>query len=479
MRYDSIKMQNFQPVESLTNASSMSFNLPRFLGPSAYIPGNMMLKLAVKLESNTSQTIAAEKRVSPINNILHSCFRSLRVYVGETLVSKSAENYNFKAYMIDYLSYDGFAKYSWMVGNGWYQDSFGHTLAQQTDTNNSGFENRRKLFRNDADDAYVKESVTFVGRLHTDFNSTQTALLPGMGLRIELGFATNEFLIQVPAADSSSKYKLTITNATLMCPVAQLTPDLYRRIEHRLQKEAAKLYFNRAEVTNKSIPKTKLYEQQLFPGAPLPSRFILAFVPTEAYFGTITSNPYYFARKFSELMTQQAHAGSASHAGGHAISASSSGSIYQRLRGQSQGSLPNQQEDGFEILQCGDEVFIQNVTVRLNGESLDGFDDGNATCRHAMGNFIRLHYYQGFVNSRTGNNATYEEFLHGFYFLYFDLSTAAQAGLEFVVPAVRQGNLHLQIIFSDTLPIEVTLLIYAEYPTLMTMDKNRQIALSY
>ncbi len=466
MRYDSVKMQSFQPLESLSNASSVSFNLPRFLGPSAYIPGNMLLKLAVKLETGASQVIPAGKRVSPINNIIHSCFRSLRVYVGDTLISKSSENYNFKSYMIDYLSYDGFAKYSWMVGNGWYQDSFGHTLAQQTDTNNSGFENRRKLFRNDEDDAYIKESVTFVARLHTDFNNTQSALLPGMGLKVDLGFATNEFLLQVPEADSANKYKLTITNATLMCPVAQLTPDLYRRLEHRLVKESAKIYFNRAEVTNKSISKTKLYEQQLFPGAPLPSRFILAFVPTSAYFGTITSNPYYFARTFSELTASQQQV-----AGGNASTSGTSGSgLFSSLRGQN---------DDFEVMQGDDHVFIENVTVRLNGESLDGFDDGNATRRHAMAHFLRMHYYQGFVTSRTGNNATYEEFLHGFYFLYYDLSTASQAGLEYVIPAVRQGNLHLQVIFSDTLPVEVTLLVYAEYPTLMTMDKNRQIALSY
>ncbi len=465
MRYDSVKMQSFQPLESLSNASSVSFHLPRFLGPSAYIPANMLLKLSVKLETGNSTVIPAVKRVSPINNIIHSCFSSLRVYVGDTLVSKSSENYNFKSYIIDYLSYDGFAKYSWMVGNGWYQDSFGHTLAQQTDTNNSGFENRRKLFRNDEDDAYIRESVTFVARLHTDFNNTHSALLPGMGLKVDLGFATNDFLIQVPEADSSSKYKLTITNALLMCPVAQLTPDLYRRLEHRLSKEPAKIYFNRAEVTNKSIPKTKLYEQQLFPGAPLPSRFILAFLPTSAYFGKNTLNPYYFARTFSKIMQNQEQAG-----GANATASTSGSGIFSSLRGQ---------HDDFDVLQGGDEVYIQNVTVRLNGESLDGFEDGNATRRHAMAHFLRMQYFQGFVTSRTGNNATYEEFLHGFFFLYYDLSTAAQAGLEYVIPAVRQGNLHLQVIFSDTLPIEVTLLVYAEYPTLMTMDKNRQIALSY
>ncbi len=92
---------------------------------------------------------------------------------------------------------------------------------------------------------------------------------------------------------------------------------------------------------------------------------------------------------------------------------------------------------------------------------------------------MRLQYYQDFTSSGTGNNATYDEFMHGYYFLYFDLTTSLQAGLNDLIPAVRQGNLLLKIQFSAQLPIEVTLILYAEYPSLMRMDKNRQISLSY
>ncbi len=147
-------------------------------------------------------------------------------------------------------------------------------------------------------------------------------------------------------------------------------------------------------------------------------------------------------------------------------------------------SSTNQQEqeqddEELEILGCDTGPFVEKVTMTLNGESLDGYAEHSATRRHDISNYMRLQYYQGFTSSGTGNNATYDEFMHGYFFLYYDLTTSLQAGLNDLVPAVRQGNLLLKIQFSSQLPIELTLLIYAEYPSLLLMDKNRQISVSY
>ncbi len=49
LRYDWVKLQSFYPIESLANASQVTFCLPRFLGPCAYMPSGMLLKMDVKL----------------------------------------------------------------------------------------------------------------------------------------------------------------------------------------------------------------------------------------------------------------------------------------------------------------------------------------------------------------------------------------------------------------------------------------------
>ncbi len=47
------------------------------------------------------------------------------------------------------------------------------------------------------------------------------------------------------------------------------------------------------------------------------------------------------------------------------------------------------------------------------------------------------------------------------------------------MPSVRQGNLQLQINFSKTTTKDLTLLIFAEYPTLIKVNEARQVSMSY
>ncbi len=63
--------------------------------------------------------------------------------------------------------------------------------------------------------------------------------------------------------------------------------------------------------------------------------------------------------------------------------------------------------------------------------------------------------------------------------MYYDLSTSSHSNLDFVVPSVRQGNLQLQINFSKTTTKDLTLLIFAEYPTLIKINAARQVSMSY
>ncbi len=444
-RYECVKLEAFHPVESLTNASQVSFVLPRFLGPNSYIPHKMLLHVSVLLEQEGAATIPNSTKIAPINNSFHSLFKSCRVWIGETLITKHGENYPFKSYMIDFLSMDANAKFSWMRGQMWHQDVFGHTLANQTDVSiNTGFKARMHRFKNADQSAYLKETVPLMGRLHCDLGSCETGLIPGLGMRVELTFSSNEFVLQVPDTDSA-KYKLTIKNAVLFCPVGQIAPEMFKRIERGLKDKNARMYLNRTEVTNKTIPSNiSLFTDHLFPGATLPSKMILTLLPTKNYTGSFHTNPFYFARTFSAVT-----------------------GVIQRAA------------ERVGVSQGGDTSFVEKVQITLNGEHVDGLDVGMATETEDLTNFMRLHYYMGFMTSRTGDTFTYEEFKTGFFFLYYDLSTSAEALDDYVIPSVRQGNLRMQMNFSKVLPHELTLLIYAEYPTVIEVNERRQISMSY
>ncbi len=437
----------------------------------------MMLKAEIKIiDVATGEVPEAGKRVAPVNNILHSLFSSCRVWLGETLITKNPENYAHRAYIIDLLSFDGFAKYTWLEGQGWYQDVFGVTLANQTATSNSGFNNRRRLFLKNplqSGSAYADSSVIFMGRLHTDLNSAEPGLIPHLGLKIQLGFSTNGFVLQKPTTDTAT-YKLVIKNATLFCPVGQLTPDAFRELERKLLKEDAKIFIERSEVTNKNISKgTTIFVDQLFPGAPLPSRIVLAFVPTQNYIGSQTTSPFFFHRKWKK--------GSTVEVPPPATASTSAGSSWRLRRGstQSQTIVHEDVEEDIELEGPGTHVFVEKVSLTLNGEQIDGLEEGTSTELSDTPNFVRLHLFLGLLTSTTGNNLTLSEFHNGFFFVVYDLTTSSDASADYVVPAVRQGNLNLQVTFSEPIPLELTMLVYAEYPTVIKMDKNRQIRMSF
>ncbi len=428
------------------------------MGPNAYLPHKLLLKVQLEIIDEATNTVpVGARRVAPVNNSLHSLFSSCRVWLGETLITKSPENYAHKAYIIDLMSFDGFAKYTWLEAQGWYQDVFGTKPENQTSSTNSGFENRRRLFLENPADAtsnYAAGGIILMGRIHTDLISAECGLIPHLGLKVQLGYSSSEFVLQKPAGDAN-KYRAVIKNATLFCPVAQINPDAYRQIESKLNKEDAKLFIERTEVTNKSIPlHSTIYVDQLFPGAQLPSRILIGFVETQNYIGTQITSPFYFQRKWKK--------------GGSGEEEADPGSSW-RIRSGSQTSLQ----------QSGTHVYIEKVCLTLNGEQVDGLEEGNATEISDTANYVRLHLFLGLLTSTTGNNLTFDEFHRGFFFMAYDLSTSADATEDLVIPAVRQGNLNIQVTFSDPTPVELTMLVYAEYPTVIKIDKYRQIRMSY
>ena len=88
-------------------------------------------------------------------------------------------------------------------------------------------------------------------------------------------------------ADSDDKYKLSIVNAVLFCPVAQLKPDVFRTIQRHLKEKPIKIYYQKIQVTQKVIPSNSqtFISESLFSSSQLPSRIVFAFVPTTTFLG--------------------------------------------------------------------------------------------------------------------------------------------------------------------------------------------------
>ncbi len=444
-RFDAVEFMTIYPKNSLSNAKKIEFELPRYTGPNVYVARDMYLKVDVVLSKADGVTPPdATAKVSVVNNILHSLFSECRVYMEDYLINDNNENYHYKSFIIDTLSYDTSAKFSYLQAQGFFQDAPGNLDS----SSNASFGLRSNFFKNSAKSAYVIDPVTFVGKLHSDLLSTDATIIPGIGLRIELTRADNDFTLIVPELADTENYKLQIKEACLQCSVATLSADSYVKLEKNLESKNAAIYYKRVQVQNKAISANSktFVSENLFSSTLLPSRLILAFLPTTTFLGNRQKNSYNFARKW--------------------IYTTSAEGVSLPLLG------PVMNVQGTKT------IFLEKINLTLNGKSLDGWDSVATEERDPM-MFMRLHHYLGLTNTTTGNNLTLDEFHKGAFFCVFDLSTCAESYIDFVVPAVRLGALRLKVEFSTPTVEELTLVMYAEFPSLIEIDKYRRIKMSF
>ena len=405
-----------------------------------YLPADIYLKLALILCKPDDSAPANTKQISPCNNILHSMFSECKVYIEDYLINDSNENYPYKAFMTDLLTYDMNSKFSFLRSQGFYQDI---PNEMNGTTTNVSFGQRRDLFKNAEKTAYVLDPVVFVGKLHTDFRSTDNGIVPGIALKIELTRTPIDFILKVPAVADAVKYKLKIDDAVLLCPVATLTEDNWTKIDRLLTAGPSHIYYKRVQVTNKAIPANSknFVSENLFSSTQLPTRLFIGFLETTAFLGERQLNPFNFARKW----------------------------IY-----------PPGVADVTSGTQVGADriVYLEQVSLTLNGKSLDGWES-RASQRDDPMMYMRLQHVLGFTKSRIGNNLTSEEFMGGAYFCVYDLSTCGLSAIDYLIPKVRLGNLRLKVEFSASTVQELTMIMYAEYPSLITIDKFRRIKMSF
>ncbi len=430
--------------------------LPRFTGPMMYFPGDMQLKVDVVLSQADGQPVADGEVVGPSNLVLHTLFSEVRLYLEDVCLNEANENYGFKAYMSALLTLDSNAKYSWLQAAGFFHDTA--KSVDDLDTNN-GFDSRRSLFMDSAN-SYSPAPVTFVGKLFHELASTQTGIIPGISIRVELSLQNQDFVLMT---DSNTKYKLTIVNATLFCPVAQLRSDAFRHLQRHLAENPAKIYYQKIQVTNKVIPSNSqtFVTESLFSSTQLPSRILFAFLPTKTFLGNVKKSPYNFQRKWTWIVEEITQLDSS----------------WSVLPGSSNASETNIASAPVRQ-QTTKTVFLEKVTLTLNGKPIDGFD-GRASANDDTLMFIRLNNVLGFTKTRTGNNLTRTDFHHGSYFCAYDLTTSGNSGMNFLVPSVRLGNLRLSLEFSSTTAEEMTMLIYSEFPSMLTIDRYRRIRMTY
>lgn len=93
--------------------------------------------------------------------------------------------------------------------------------------------------------------------------------------------------------------------------------------------------------------------------------------------------------------------------------------------------------------------------------------------------FWRMYATNGFINTINSCSINYDDFKNGSYFACFDLTTSGHCGTNYVIPSIRVGHVRLHVQFNEPLPLDLTMLLFCEFPSTMFINKTGKITTRY
>ena len=261
-------------------------------------------------------------------------------------------------------------------------------------------------------------TVDLMGRLHVDLFLQDKFLINGVDVKIRLVRSKPAFALM--AGGANPDYWINIVNATLFAKKATLNPTVQMAHIKALEKSTAKYPMRSVECKVYSFPagaRSHTHEN-LFLGT-LPKRLVLCCFDNDAYNGAYDKNPF--------------------HAKNNAINFHA---VY--VDGRQIPSKPFQ--PNFD-----DDLFVRS--------------------------YMSLFTSTGKIWQDEGNGLTRSEFRHGYTFFCFDLTPDQCDGPCFHL--VQNGNLRIELHFRNALLNTVNVIAYAEFESVLEIDKSRNIIYDY
>jgi hypothetical protein len=169
--------QKFMPSSSI-DGKTIEFNLDRYDAANVYLIQDTNVEVTVSiLKSDGSLPAKGTISVATTNNILHSLFESVRLTINDMPITVSPNNYPYKAYIANCLTYSSYVKAAQLCCQGWYSDIANH---MGPEVNNTGWSERGNLFKKGYDPRgeFKPNGTTLFGRLMHDLVSCETGLPP-------------------------------------------------------------------------------------------------------------------------------------------------------------------------------------------------------------------------------------------------------------------------------------------------------------
>lgn len=230
--------------------------------------------------------------IAPINNIIHSIFSQVQIYLNGKEVENTNSNYAYKAYLANLLSFGKEAKNTYLQSEGFFKDTAGEmenvTLVNAADKStkigNLGHKARWDLFKNN-------QPVQLRGRLHCDIFNINRYMLSNVNITVKLTRTSPDFYLHGVGPD----HKIIISDTFLRVRRVKIAPSIMLDHAMALEKTTAKYPIKRVVVKQFTLPynAARASISGVHTGI-MPSRVVLGFLDNAAYNGSLKTNPFNF-----------------------------------------------------------------------------------------------------------------------------------------------------------------------------------------
>jgi hypothetical protein len=378
------------------------------------------LYLKVQVVNGNGTVLDESHNVSTANLFMHSLFSKVEVFINGNLISTS-NLYHYKAFLETLLTFDK----NYLESQGtcalWYDDT-----DEDVSAKNTGFTERS---------AHISKSqkLEMIDKLRIDMANQHRYILNNTTVVISLTKNTDSFALMHAAVTPPSsggtggEPPTTPSNPLLNPKVRFLDASLYIRkhvlypsiiLSHQklLESGHSALYpFKMSDVKAFSIPAGNqvFVEENMFLGS-IPSRIVVALLPSSSFVGTYTSNPFIFKDYSMSYLA----------------------------------------------------LNVNNIPIPIKGMGIN-FSEGSYLLPYYL-MFCSL----GMNGQNQALNISRETFKKLFPLFVFDV--AQEHAADSTLTLEKTGAVRLELQFKTALPHAVTCLVYCEHQKIMEIDKYRQ-----
>lgn len=261
-------------------------------------------------------------------------------------------------------------------------------------------------------------AVDLFGPLHCDLFNVDKYMLNGVEMTVKLQQATAQFHL-MGAAQNNTKFE--ILDAVLYVRKVKINPSVILAHHKALSIATAKYPISRVEIKSYTLPgqtRSKSLDN-IFLGN-LPKRCILGFVRTDAFNGDFTLNPYNFT-SFN----------------------------YTHL-----------------------SFYLDSIQIPSKPFECDFENNQYIRAYHSLFEGCNINH------SDIGNSISRTDYPNGYALVAVDLTPDLSSSASHI-SLPKSGSLRVDVQFAAPLDHSVTAIIFAEFDSLITVDKNRSVVTDY